>query len=61
MFGHSYRLVTIFRASDAHSSPLRNTGVPLIFGWVEKRADMAQTANIKTGGIVPALDLVSGV
>jgi hypothetical protein len=43
------------RASDAHSSPLRNAGVVLSFGCVEKRAETAQTANINTGGTVPAL------
>jgi hypothetical protein len=60
MFGHSYRLITILRASEAQSSPLRNAGVVLSFGCVEKRADMAQTARIKTGGRVPALTRISG-
>lgn len=56
MFGQSYLLVTIFLASHAHSSPLKKLGVVLSFGWVEKRAETAHTASIKTGGTVPALD-----
>ena len=55
MFGHSYLFVTISRASAAQSSPLKNAGVVLSFGCVEKRAEIAHTARIKTGGTVPAL------
>lgn len=55
IFGHSYRLITILRASEAHSSPLKKAGVVLSLGCVENRADTAQTARIKTGGRVPAL------
>jgi hypothetical protein len=56
MLGHSYLLITISRASDAHSSPLKKAGVVLSFGWVENRAEMAQTASMRTGGTVPALE-----
>lgn len=61
MLGQSYLLVTIFRASHAHSSPLRKFGVVFSFGCVEKRADIAHTASIKTGGTVPALQNISVV
>jgi hypothetical protein len=47
--------MTILRASKAHSSPLKKAGVVLSFGCVEKRAEIAQTARINTGGKVPAL------
>lgn len=47
--------MTISRAFEAHSSPLKKLGVVLSFGCVEKRAEMAQTARINTGGSVPAL------
>jgi hypothetical protein len=55
MFGHSYLRVKISRAVDAHSSPRRKFGVVLSFGWFEKRAAIAQTDRINTGGSVPAL------
>lgn len=55
MLGHSYRFITISRASDAHSSPLKKAGVVLSFGCVENRAETAHTASMRTGGTVPAL------
>lgn len=55
ILGQSYLLVTILRASQAHSSPRRKAGVVLSFGCVENRAEIAHTASIKTGGTVPAL------
>lgn len=58
IFGHSYLLVNMSRAAAAHSSPRRKLGLVLSLGWVEKRADMAQTERIRTGGKAPALDNV---
>lgn len=55
MLGHSYRFVRISRAAEAHSSPRRKLGFVFSFGWLEKRAAMAQTESIKTGGSAPAL------
>ena len=55
MLGHSYRFVRISRAAEAHSSPRMKLGFVLSFGWLEKRAAIAQTERIRTGGIVPAL------
>ena len=55
MLGHSYLFVTISRAAAAHSSPRRKFGLELSFGWFEKRAAMAQTERIRTGGKAPAL------
>jgi hypothetical protein len=55
MFGHSYRFVRMSRAVDAHSSPRRKFGFVLSFGWFEKRAAIAHTESISTGGSVPAL------
>ncbi len=55
MLGHSYRRMTMLRASEAHSSPLKKAGVVLSFGCVENRAEIAHTARISTGGSVPAL------
>lgn len=57
ILGHSYRLMTISRASEAQSSPLRNSGFDLNIGCVEKRADIAQIASVKTGGTVPLLEI----
>lgn len=63
MFGHSYRFVRISRATEAHSSPRRKFGFVLSFGWLEKRAAIAHTESIRTGGSVPALvrSIVSSV
>jgi hypothetical protein len=58
-FGHSYRLVQMSRACDAHSSPRRNSGPDeLICGLDVKRAAMAQTERTRTGGNVPFLRTV---
>lgn len=58
MLGHSYRLVTMSRACDAHSSPRKKFGLELSFGCVEKRAETAHTERIKTGGKAPALSKI---
>lgn len=58
MFGHSYRLITMSRASEAQDSPLKNSGLLLSLGCVENREETAQTARIKTGGTVPALEYI---
>lgn len=56
MLGHSYRLVQMSLACEAHSSPRRKFGDELLsLGWLEKRAAMAQTDRTRTGGNVPAL------
>lgn len=55
MLGSSYRLIAMSRAGAAHSSPRRKAGSVLICGWVEKRAEIEQTARTSTGGNVPAL------
>ena len=55
IFGHSYLFVTMSLATDAQFSPRRKAGGVLSLGWFEKRADMAQTERMRTGGNVPAL------
>ena len=60
MFGHSYRLVTISRAAEAHSSPRRKFGLVFSLGWLENRAAMAQTESTRTGGKAPALNRCEG-
>ena len=55
MLGSSYRRSTISLAGFAHDSPRRKAGSVLTCGCVEKRAAIAQTARMRTGGIVPAL------
>jgi hypothetical protein len=55
MLGHSYRFVRMSRATEAHSSPRRKFGLVLSFGWLEKRAAIAQTESTRTGGSEPAL------
>jgi hypothetical protein len=56
MFGHSYLLVQMSLACDAHSSPRKKFGAVLNLGWDEKRAAMEHTERIRTGGSVPALN-----
>ena len=55
IFGSSYRRNDMSLAGFAQDSPRRKAGSLLTCGWVEKRAEIAQTAKIKTGGTVPAL------
>ena len=51
MLGHSYLLVHMSRACDAHSSPRRNCRtVGLILGFDVKRAETAHTERTSTGG-----------
>lgn len=49
--GHSYLLVQMSRACEAHFSPRRNgRGVGLMLGLGVKRAATAQTDRTSTGG-----------
>ena len=54
-FGSSYRRRAMTRASAAHNSPRRKAGWVLTLGCVEKRAETAQIASIKTGGTLRSL------
>lgn len=62
MLGHSYLLVQISRAWDAHSSPRRNgLAEGLILGFGVNRAATAQTDSTSTGGRTSFLPDVSPV
>ena len=55
ILGSSYRRNTMSRAGFAHDSPRKNAVSVPICGWSENRAEIAQTARMRTGGTVPAL------
>ncbi len=60
MLGSSYLFKEISLAGAAQHSPRRKAGSEPSWGCVEKRADIAQTAKIRTGGTLPALERDKG-